>query len=209
MHDIQLCHDEILEERQKKLLSLISKFNSQFGLVGGTAIALHLGHRRSIDFDLFTKNDFDTDKIRGIIRQTHIIQEVIVNNPNELTIIIDNVKVTFYKYPFNISFSLSFSNIINIPNLLTLGAMKAFALGKRAKWKDYVDLYFIFRTLSLKDIAKKANELFLGEFNEKLFREQLSFFKDIDHTEKIIYIRGFEVSDIEIEKSLIDISLQK
>jgi len=67
-------HEEILEEKQKKLLTLLSKFSPQFGLVGGTAIALHLGHRRSIDFDLFTTVDFDTDKIRGIIRKEYLIQ---------------------------------------------------------------------------------------------------------------------------------------
>ncbi|EKE05817.1 MAG: hypothetical protein ACD_19C00176G0039 [uncultured bacterium] len=202
-------HEEILEENQRSLLALVSKFSPQFGLVGGTAIALHLGHRRSIDFDLFTGNDFDTDKIRTIIRQTHIIQEVIVNNPNELTIIIDNVKVTFYKYPFDINFSMSFSNIINIPDLLTLSAMKAFALGKRAKWKDYVDLYFIFKEIDFKKVVVKAEKLFLTEFNEKLFREQLSYFSDIDRTEDLIYIKGFDVPDIEIEKSLINVSLQK
>ncbi len=202
-------HEEILEEKQKKLLTLLSKFSPQFGLVGGTAIALHLGHRRSIDFDLFTTVDFDTDKIRGIIRKEYLIQEVLVENPNELTIFVDSVKMTFYKYPFNINFSLPFLDVINIPDLSILGAMKAFALGKRAKWKDYVDLYFIFKKLNLKDIVDKAKQLFLGEFNEKLFREQLSYFNDIDRTEEIIYIKGLEVSDTEIEKSLINISLQK
>jgi len=117
--------------------------------------------------------------------------------------------MTFYKYPFNINFSLPFLDVINIPDLSILGAMKAFALGKRAKWKDYVDLYFIFKKLNLKDIVDKAKQLFLGEFNEKLFREQLSYFNDIDRTEEIIYIKGLEVSDTEIEKSLINISLQK
>lgn len=208
MHDIQLCHEEILEEKQKNLLTLLRKFSFKFGLVGGTAIALHLGHRRSIDFDLFTTEDFDTDKIRETIRQEYIIQEVLVDNPNELTIFIDNVKMTFYKYPFNINFDLLFLDVINIPDLLTLGAMKAFALGKRAKWKDYVDLYFIFKKLSLKEIVDKAKQLFLSEFNEKLFREQLSYFDDIDRTEEIIYLKGFDVSDTEIEKSLINISLQ-
>lgn len=201
-------HSQILEDNQNKLLGLVSKFKSEFGLVGGTAIALHLGHRRSVDFDLFTQNNFDTDKIRNIIREEHKIQEVLVDNPNELTILVNNVKMTFYKYPFNIDYNLSFNDLIMLPDLVTLGAMKAFALGKRAKWKDYVDLYFIFKTLSLKDIVKKANELFLSEFNEKLFREQLSYFKDIDRTEKIIYLEGFNTLDTKIEASLANSSLE-
>ena len=50
-------HEKILTEDQKNLLPLVAEFSSDFGLVGGTAIALHLGHRRSIDFDLFSKKD--------------------------------------------------------------------------------------------------------------------------------------------------------
>lgn len=202
-------HDEILDKKQTKLLPLISEFGSRFGLVGGTAIALHLGHRRSIDFDLFTFKDFDADEISGIIRKEHNIQNVFVKNPNELTILVEGVKITFYKYPFAIDFKLSFTNQIKLPDLVTLGAMKAFALGKRAKWKNYVDLYFIFKTYDLKTIVNEANRLFKGEFNEKLLREQLSYFTDIDHTEEIVYLKGFEVKDSQIEKSLVRVSLQK
>lgn len=62
-----------------------------------------------------------------------------------------------------------------MPDLLTLAAMKAFALGQRLKWKDYVDLYFIFYYFIMKDfcrigeIIKKGEELFGGEFADKLF----------------------------------------
>ena len=202
-------HDEILDEKQVKLLPLIAEFGPKFGLVGGTAIALHLGHRRSIDFDLFTLKEFDTDEISAVVRQKHAIQNVFVKNPNEFTILVDGVKVTFCKYPFNIDFTFPFTDSLKLPDLKTLGAMKAFALGKRAKWKDYVDLYFIFKKHSLKDISDEAEKLFSGEFNEKLFREQLSYFTDIDHTEKIIYLKGFDVPDTEIEKSLIENSLKK
>ena len=51
-------HKEILTETQIKLLPLVAEFSKDFGLVGGTAIALHLGHRRSIDFDFFTTKEF-------------------------------------------------------------------------------------------------------------------------------------------------------
>lgn len=202
-------HDEVLNENQKRLLNLISKFKSQFGLVGGTAIALYLGHRRSIDFDLFTNTDFDNYKIREIIRQEYVIQSVLVDSPNELSILVLDVKITFLRYPFKIDFSVPFDKYINLPDLMTLAIMKAFALGRRAKWKDYVDMYFILQKLDLKQIAEKSNELFLGEFNEKLFREQLSYFEGIDYSEKVEYTVGFEVSDDKIKKFLVDVSLDK
>ena len=49
-------HDEILNHQQKELLPLLSKFKREYYLVGDTAIALHIGHRRSIDFDMFKQS---------------------------------------------------------------------------------------------------------------------------------------------------------
>lgn len=84
--------------------------------------------------------------------------------------------------------------------------MKSFALGRRAKWKDYVDLYFIFQKHSFKELMDKTNNIFKTEFNEKLFRTQLAYFEDIDYSEKIDYIKGFEKEDEEIKKYLEKIS---
>lgn len=95
-----------------------------------------------------------------------------------------------------------------MPDILTLAAMKAHALGQRAKWKDYVDLYFVMKKYhGLDEVVKRAKRLFASEFNEKIFRVQLAYFKDIDYTEKIIYLRGFETKDEVIKKGLIEFSL--
>lgn len=56
-------HTEILSKQQLQLLPLLKTFSDDFWLVGGTAIALHIGHRRSIDFDLFSFNKFDNTEI--------------------------------------------------------------------------------------------------------------------------------------------------
>ncbi len=199
---------EILSENQIKLLPLIKTFATDFGLVGGTSIALHLGHRRSIDFDLFTDKDFSNEKIRAGIKRNHTIQSTLVDEPEELTLVVDDVKLTFYKYPFKINYSDKFEEIIKIPDLLTLAAMKTFALGRRAKWKDYVDIFFILENNTFEDITKKTKEIFGYEFNERLFREQLSYFEDIDYSEKVDYLEGREVSDAEIKQKLVEVSLK-
>ena len=68
--------------------------------------------------------------------------------------------------------------------------MKALALGGRAKWKDYVDLYFLLRDhMSLAEIKAQANQLFHDDFNEKLFHEQLAYFEDIDFSEEVDYLK--------------------
>lgn len=196
-----------LNADQEQLLPFIKSFSSDFFLVGGTAIALHLGHRRSIDFDLFTDNTFDPMMIRNKIMQDKTIDHTFSQGSGELTVLINKVKVTFFHYPFVIKRSIDFDNHIKMPNLITLGAMKAFALGRRAKWKDYVDLYFIFQKHSFQKLIDKTSSIFKAEFNEKLFRTQLGYFDDIDYTEQIEYMTGFEKKDDDIKQFLEKISL--
>jgi len=201
-------HKEILSEEQLKILPLIKNFSSDFGLVGGTAIALQIGHRSSIDFDLFTRSTLNHDRIRKEIRDFYEIKSILVEEPNELTLVVEGVKITFLNYPFEINYSVGFEDVIKMPDVLTLSAMKAFALGKRAKWKDYVDLFFILKIYGISEIVNKAKSMFGSEFNERLFREQLSYFDDIDYTEKIDYVGENYVSDDEIKKFISDTSLQ-
>ena len=201
-------HKEILSEEQLKILPLIKNFSSDFGLVGGTAIALQIGHRSSIDFDLFTRSTWNHDRIRKEIRDFYEIKSILVEEPNELTLVVEGVKITFLNYPFEINYSVGFEDVIKMSDVLTLSAMKAFALGKRAKWKDYVDLFFILKIYGISEIVNKAKSMFGSEFNERLFREQLSYFDDIDYTEKIDYVVENYVSDDEIKRFLSDTSLQ-
>jgi len=201
-------HKEILTKEQVRLLSLLKLFSNNFGLVGGTAIALYLGHRRSIDFDLFTNEEFKNQDVLNRISKSFKIDMVVVNKPEELTVVVKGVRFTFFRYSHKINFSEEFDNVVKLPDLLTLAAMKAFTLGMRAKWKDYIDLYFILgKYYSLKQIVKKAQEVFGNEFNEKLFRSQLAYFKDIDYQEKIIYLKGYKIDDKIVKKRLIDFSL--
>lgn len=198
---------QVLNSDQEQLLPFIHSFSSDFYLVGGTAIALHLGHRRSVDFDLFTDSTFDPMVIRNKIMQNQTVEYTFSQGAGELTLLINKVKVTFFHYPFIIQRNTSFDQTILLPDLLTLGAMKAFALGRRAKWKDYVDLYFIFQKHSFQELVDKTNSIFKAEFNEKLFRTQLGFFDDIDYTEQIEYMSGFEKKDDDIKQFLEKISL--
>jgi len=201
-------HKEILTKEQLELLPLIKLFKKNFGLVGGTAIALHIGHRESIDFDLFTNKKFDNYHIRRKITASKKIERIVRDEKGQFTFLINGVRFTFFNFPFEINFSEKFGDFINLPDLLTLAAMKAYALGRRLKWKDYIDLYFIIKdNYFLKEIVKKAREIFGAEFNEKMFRSQLAYFKDIDYSEEVVFKKGFEISNEKIKKALVNFSL--
>ncbi|MBP9751934.1 MAG: nucleotidyl transferase AbiEii/AbiGii toxin family protein [Candidatus Moranbacteria bacterium] len=203
-----MLHDEILNEEQKKLLPFLGVFRDDFGMVGGTAIALHIGHRESIDFDLFSVGPIGTDAIRRKLAGSGSELRAMIDTPDEYTVLVGDVKMTFLRYPFPIEFPIPFGDVANLPDVLTLAAMKAYALGRRAKWKDYVDLYFIMKDRhTIGEIAGKASELFGGEFNEKIFRAQLAYFEDIDHSEKVVFMPGFETDESVIKDFLVQVSI--
>ena len=203
-------HSEILTKEQNELLPLIKSFSEDYYLVGGTAIALYLGHRRSIDFDLFTTRDIKRKNIRNLIDKSGFaVDNLLYEAFDQMHIVINSVKITFFNFPYEIDHPIVFNGIIKIPTLLDLAAMKTYALGGRAKWKDYVDLYYIFKNHhDLKELSVRATEIFGTYFNEKLFREQLCFFDDIDFSEKVEYM-GDEIDDDEIRKVLVEIATTK
>lgn len=138
-------HTEILSPEQVLLFPYLKRFKKSFYLVGGTAISLLLGHRRSIDFDLFTISELRKSRIKKTLLEIPFNQVPIFEDYDQLHLIINDVKFTFFSYPYKIEHPIKIESNITIPTLLTLAAMKAFTLGRRSKWKDYVDLYFILR----------------------------------------------------------------
>lgn len=202
-------HNEILTKEQIELLPILKLFKKDFYLVGGTAIAFQLGHRRSIDFDMFYLKEFKNSFIKQRLLRQIKIDKIIVDRRGEFTIIVNSVKMTFFNFLYDMPIDEKFENILLMPDMLTLGAMKSFALGQRAKWKDYIDLYFIFNRYSYQEVVDKAKKLFGSEFNEKLLKVQLSYFSDIDYREKVDWMPGFEVGDEEVKKYLTEVSLER
>lgn len=197
-------HHQILTKGQLELLPYISNFSRSFYLVGGTAIALHIGHRRSVDFDLFTHSKLRKSAINSKLSKFPFKKVRLFEDVDQLHLIINGIKITFLSFPYSIDHPIGVESYIKIPTLLTLSSMKAFALGRRAKWKDYVDLYFILRDCyNIKQIREEAEKNFGELFSEKLFREQLAFHKDIDYSEPVEFLAPAP-SETEIKQFLVD-----
>lgn len=201
-------HSEILNERQKELLPLLTLFRREYYLVGGTAIALYIGHRRSIDFDLFKfsaiNHKRNLDRIAASPFQ-HIVTRRVTEQMN---IIVNDVKITFFQYPFPVKPTERYDNCFRLPSLLQLAAMKAYALGRRSKWKDYVDLYFLLRDhFTIADISVTASQLFGELYSEKMFRSQLCYFDDIDYTEAVDWLITNPPTNDEIKETLTEFAL--
>jgi len=199
-------HTEILSFEQNELFPFLKRFQRSFYLVGGTAIAIHLGHRRSIDFDLFTFSELRKSRIKKTLLELPFKQVPLFEDYDQLHLFVNQVKLTFFSYPYSIEPTIKIDSVISIPSLLSLAAMNAFALGRKSKWKDYVDLYFIIRDFySIEEISVEASKIFTQQFSEKLFREQLAFHKDIDYTEPVEYLVE-PIQDEVIRSFLLDVA---
>ena len=199
-------HKEILNSKQQELLPVKAAFCREYYLVGGTAIALHLGHRRSIDFDMFKPSAINHKKILDCLTESGFPCMVTRRVTEQMNLIVNDVKVTFFQYPFPVQPTEKFETYFRLPSLLQLAAMKAYALGRRSKWKDYVDLYFLLKEhFTIGDISKCATAIFGDLYSEKMFRAQLCYFEDVDYTEEVDYIIPNPPTDEEIRKTLTEI----
>jgi len=200
---------EILTREQDELLNFVRSFKRGFYLVGGTAIALQLGHRRSIDFDLFTSGKIKRLTLRRQAEQSGLSFKLLGEDVDQIHFILNSVKVTFFAYPYAVEHPVILRDVISMPTLISLAAMKAFALGRRAKWKDYVDLYFLIRDhFSISEIICEAQRLFGDSFSDRLFRGQLAYHADIDFSEEVDYMPGFAVDAETVKAALIDKALE-
>ena len=201
-------HLNILNNDQQQLLPILSKFKKEFYMVGGTAIALHIGHRLSIDFDLFKSGRIKPKAIIKKFQEQKEALSVTLNIDGQLNLNCRNVKFTFFEYEFDVPHAINIENAINIPELIDLAAMKAYALGRRSKWKDYVDLYFILKDhYSIAEISKRAELIYQDLFSEKLFRGQLNYFIGINFEEQVEFIPGFETDETIIKEFLTEAAL--
>jgi len=174
-------HPEAISLKRQKIFQELKNF-SQFYLAGGTALALHIGHRMSDDFDLFSEKDIPVDlleKVEKIFKE--LIIDIIINHSEQLSLVIDQTKVDFVKYPFSLVSGLIEYEGVKIIKIPEIAAMKAYTIGRRATYKDYIDLYFILseKHSSLPEIIKISKEKFKEHFDPRLFLEQLVYLEDI------------------------------
>ena len=197
-----------MTKRQRELLDWIAQYQREYYLVGGTAIALYLGHRQSVDFDMFKKGTINHKRNLERLSVSGFAFRITRRVTEQMNCLLNDVKLTFYQYQFDVPSTKQEGVPFRLPALLDLAAMKAYALGRRSKWKDYVDLYFILTEhYTMEQICARAAEIFGELFSEKMFRAQLSYFDDIDYSEEVDYIIANPPTDEEIKARLVEISI--
>lgn len=175
---------DVLTEEGKELYPELSNFEG-FYLAGGTALALQIGHRISVDFDFFSDKKIPKTlllKIEEVYSDAEI--EPSVGTPDELTIFIDGVKFSFIHYPFPVLHDLVSIDHLKLLSTKEIAATKAYTIGRREEYKDYVDLYASIHGgyTDLDEIMSLAEAKYAHAFNARLFLEQLLLVEDLEDT---------------------------
>jgi len=127
--------DTLLERIKTK------KWLSNFYLAGGTALALQLGHRRSVDLDWFKKESINSKVLLKKVSQLGKF-ELLNEEKDTLEGLLDGVKVSFMTYPYSLLKSkLKYSRNIFLADKLDIAIMKLGAIAGRNSKKDFIDLY--------------------------------------------------------------------
>lgn len=199
MSNYQKIHKEALTKKGLKTFNFLKDLNfiNNFYLAGGTGLALQIGHRISVDFDFFSSKKIDEDFLSRLEKQVNDKVKVSINNIGELTVFINEVKISFIHYPFPILNDLNELKRIKALPIKEIAATKAYTIGRRGEYKDYVDLYFLLKDkyIDLNELIELANKKYKEKFNGKLFLEQLLYREDVEEVE----LRGLK-EDISKDK---------
>lgn len=183
-------HDEAFTKEAARLFPRCSRFKG-FYLVGGTALALQIGHRISVDLDLFSETKFPPSiltKIKKVFSGSII--SIAYRTSEQLDLFIDGVKTTFFHFPYPLISPCKKIKNVPLATLLEIASMKAFAIGKRLSYKDYIDWYFLLKEkfVDLRRVIAHAKKKFSADFNDRLFLGQLVSLRDIP-PQKIAFLR--------------------
>lgn len=181
---------EALKSKQKEIFKKLPAF-SDFYLVGGTALALQIGHRTSVDFDLFRKKELDKNFIAKIYRVfKNDCLKFSLRHSEQINLEVNSVKFNFVKYPHNPLWKLKIIQGVKMASAKDIAVMKAFTLGKRATLKDYADLYFILKQkiITLEQIIRGCQKKYKQDFNDRLFLEELTYLEDVSEA-KIEFLK--------------------
>lgn len=175
-------HEKTLASETAIFLNKIASksFLKPFYLSGGTALALHLGHRESEDLDFFTKADFDPAQIQ---QQLELISSLssVEQSQGTLNCHAGTVQLQFLHYPYNLINKPTKWKNINISSVKDIACTKLLTIGSRGSKKDFVDIYFILQRYTLKELFSLLTKKYpKTDYNQIHLLKSLVFFENAE-----------------------------
>ncbi len=172
-----------------ELLKLLMQYESlkETFLVGGTALALQLGHRISVDIDLFSETDFDTNTILTELRNDLELKVIMQKEKNSLIINArkkgsnkEFVKVDFVKYAYPLLEKLKYEDGIRLLSVKDIIPMKLSAIANRGAKKDFFDIFELMKLYSLPNMLELFSRKY-PDISHFHILKSLTYFEDAEN----------------------------
>jgi len=173
-------HPEAINKKTKSILAKIAKldFIDKFYLAGGTALAVQIGHRESVDLDFFSYTKFSVHKLK---QELSIAGILAVDYEDEDTLVgmLDDVKISFFHYSYEQSYVLVKFEDIFLASEQDIAAMKLDTISARGSKKDFVDIYFLLKKYSLNQLVEFFENKYKNiQYNKLHILKSLVYFDD-------------------------------
>lgn len=197
-------HPETLYPKTAQVLSVLKNIDliQQFYLAGGTALALQLGHRRSIDLDFFISEFSDPENLLHAVGALR--PKVIHQTPGTMDLLINDVKVSFIEYRYPLLEVKQVYDEVALASIRDIACMKVSAISSRGSKKDFVDLAVILEHVTLEhvleDFAKKFESV---QYETLHLLKSLVYFDDAEKDPDPDFLTGPSWEDT--KKSIQDV----
>ena len=176
-----------------KQIQSIPEF-AELRLVGGTALALQTGHRKSIDLDFFGIIEFEKLNANNLFKDFKSV-EIIQRSKNINIYEINEVKVDFVNYTYPWLQTAYIEDNIKLAQKKDIAAMKIAAITGRGSKKDFIDLFFLLKEYSLSEILNFYEEKYF-DASPYLALKSLTFFEDAEHDTNPVMIQKAEWAQV-------------
>lgn len=169
---------------EKSTLELLKNLQAdktlkEFHLAGGTSLALQIGHRKSIDLDLFSQSDFDTNSVLEHLEQNFNFKTDYTAK-NTLKGSINNIKLDIISHKYTLVKPILNIERIRLYSIEDIAAMKLNAIaGNGTRSKDFIDIYFILKLFTVEEILS----FYKAKYKDRNLMhvvKSLNYFEDIN-----------------------------
>ena len=183
-----MLHVNTVEPKTLKLLRELQAYEEcqHFSLAGGTALSLHLGHRISIDLDLFTQDQFDSNALFESLRDSEVFRDTVANcsqTVNSLSMFVKTeireVKVDFIRHHYPLLIPVQCVDDIRIFSVQDVAAMKLNAIANRGSKKVFFDVHSLLELFSLTELLSFFEEKY-AQINSFTVLKSLTYFDDAE-----------------------------
>ena len=170
----------INEPTRRVFESLAKVLTEDFYLAGGTALAIHLGHRLSVDLDWFSAKNFSHQTLKETLSQVGHF-ELRAEDEGTIHGLLDGVRVSFLRYPYPLEFPAIDFMDARLADERDIAAMKLDAVSSRGSRKDFIDLHFLLKKYPLAELWTIFEKKYAGiQFNKLHILKSLTYFEEAE-----------------------------